>query len=95
MFLFLFLSDDKPNSNCRVFFVMFRPCWKPQEDLAPHFLPGVHQRDTDSQISTPKQHTTVRKTFVELDEEDDMGKTKLPKQLKRSISTGEVMTCFV
>jgi len=65
------------------------------EDLAPHFLPGVHQRDTDSQISTPKQHTTVRKTFVELDEEDDMGKPKLPKQLKRSISTGEVMTCFV
>jgi hypothetical protein len=86
-----FLSDDKPNSNCSVFFVMFRP----QEDVAPHFLPGVHQCDSDSQISTPKRHTTVRKTFVELDEEDDMGKPKLPKQLKRSISTGEVMTCFV
>lgn len=62
------------------------------EDVAPHFLPGVPQCDSDSQISAPKLHTTVRKTFVELDEEHDMSK---PMQLKCSISTGEVMTCFV
>eukprot|EP00435_Cladocopium_sp_Y103_P022394 s2366_g5.t1 len=65
------------------------------EDVTPRFLPGVHPCDSDSQFSVPKRHTTVRKTFVELDEEDDVGNPKLSKQLKRSISTGEVMTCFV
>eukprot|EP00435_Cladocopium_sp_Y103_P016653 s2366_g4.t1 len=66
-----------------------------KEDVAPHFLPGVHPGDSDSQFSVPKRHTTVRKTFVELDEEDDLCNPRLSKQLKRSISTGEVMTCFV
>ena len=81
------------------FFVLFRHCWKPQkrqEDATPHFLPGVHQGDSDSQFSVPKRNITVRKTFVELhEEEDELSNQKLSKQLKRSISTGEIMACFV
>mmetsp|Transcript_41244 Transcript_41244/g.84220 ORF Transcript_41244/g.84220 Transcript_41244/m.84220 type:complete len:159 (-) Transcript_41244:248-724(-) len=66
------------------------------EDATPHFLPGVHQGDSDSQFSVPKRNITVRKTFVELhEEEDELSNQKLSKQLKRSISTGEITACFV
>ena len=68
---------------------------KCQEDATPHFLPGVYQGDSDSQFSVPKRNTTVRKTFLELQEQEDEFNEKPSKQLKRSISTGEIMACFV
>ncbi|CAL1133147.1 unnamed protein product [Cladocopium goreaui] len=59
------------------------------EDASPRFLPGVHQGELQA---PPKLfNTTVRKTFVELEEE----RPKRSTHLKRSLSTGEVMTCFV
>ena len=59
------------------------------EDSLPHFLPGVHQGELQA---PPKLfNTTVRKTFVELEEGSPQGSTRL----KRSLSTGAVMTCFV
>eukprot|EP00435_Cladocopium_sp_Y103_P027844 s2366_g6.t2 len=56
------------------------------DDASPHFLPGVHQGELQAPPKLFK--TTVRKTFVELEE----GSLKWSKRLKRSLSTGEVMT---
>ena len=50
-----------------------------REDVSPRWMPGI--------IVTCAAQTTVKKTFVELEE--------AKPQLKRSISTGDVMTCYV